>query len=157
MVIHEDCEAVELRQQDVARGHDAPGAVRDMLGGAPAQRQRGAAAEQRAVDSPMVRRFVVDDTVVELAQRRLADELAQHEGVLHLRESHGVGQAPIAVRNTQQRLGDGVAFRLKTAFGPVLRLVFGTVVEEVLHVPKHDQERILLRIGPERKPEHEGD
>ena len=156
MVVHQDGEAVELRQQDVARRHHPARAVGHVLGRAAAQGQRRAAAEQRAVDAPVVRGIIMDDLVIQFAQRRLPDKLPQYEGILHLREADGVRQAPEAVGDAQQGLRHGVALGLKAASGPVLGFVLGMVVEEVLYVPKHDQQGVAgLGAGGERHPQEE--
>ena len=146
VVVHQDGEAVEFGEQDVARGHHAPSAIRDVFGGAAAQGEGAAATEQGAVDAAVVGGFVMDDAVVEFAQGRLCVQLPQHETVLHLREAHGVGEPAVTVGNAQQGLRDPVALGVETTRRPVLRLVLRMVIEEVFYVPEDDQQRILLIV-----------
>lgn len=156
MVVHQDSQAVELRQEDIPRGKDASGAVRDVFWRAALQRQGAAPTQQRAVDSPVVRGIIVDQRIIELPQGGRGHQLPHHIGVLHLCEAHRVRYPAEAVGDAEQGLGNGVALAVKAAFGPVLRLVFGAEAEEILDVPERDYQGIA-RLGecPGRHPEQQ--
>ncbi len=147
VVVHQDGEAVEFGEQDVARLHHGSAAVRQVLGDAAPERQGGATAEQGAVDAAVVGGVIVDDAVVQLSQGGRAQQLPEHEGVLHLGKPDGVRHPAVSVRDAQQGLGDGVALVVKASGRPVFRPVFGVVVKEILHVPEDDQQGVLRRWG----------
>lgn len=77
----------------------------------------------------------MDEGIVELAERRGAEQGLEDRGVAHLGEANDIGQGAVRVGGQQQRLGNRITFCIEAGLVP---RVPGKLPrsEEVLDVPE---------------------
>ena len=113
------------------------------------------------VDAALVGTFIMHPAVVVLLQGRLLKESPQHIRILHLTHANDTQWA--VLRHGQDGLVHVVAFFVEAALRPMLHAVLGESVvglgaihkgvEEVLHVPKGNADRLVLRRNDSRHHE----
>ncbi len=155
-MVDENAESpAEAHGKDVAGRHHDPAAVADVYRETLREFQRRVAVEQGAVYAPPVGGVEVHIGVVQLAQGSLPEEAAQHKGVFHFGERHNIGQIPVTVGESEDYLGESIAFGVEPPLRPVLRTGGGAVVEEVFDIPEQYRQGVSLRVRRQRQQEGE--